>query len=110
MEKKEKLFAAICKALNHYEKDGVTITDILSLPDIISHLPIDKDDSYMEEWEEVTVNLLVKGREANKAKEVDIAYTESNYRIGNAKFNLTYNSNDKSFTAEVNMILSISIF
>lgn len=107
MEKKEKLFAAICKALNLYEKDGITITAIHSHPEITSHLPIDKDDSYMEEWEEVTVNLLVKGRTANKEND---AYNESNYRIENAKFNLTYNLNDKSFKAEVNMILSISIF
>ena len=106
MEKNEKLFAAICKALNCYEKDGVTITVINSQPEIISHLPIDKDDSYMEDWTEITVNLLVKGRKANKGND---DYIESNYRVENAKFNLTYNPNDKSFKAEVNRILSIYV-
>lgn len=107
MEKEEKLFAAICKVLNSYKKDGITITQINSQPEIIAHLPKDKDKSYMEDWKEVTINILVKGK---KAGEDNNGHTEKNYRVENAKFKVNYNLKDEYFTAEVKEILSICDF
>lgn len=101
MEKEELLFRAINTALSGYEKDGITITRVNSLPEIKYHSPADKDESLIEEWTGVTVDVSVRGKRMDEG-----GCIEGNYRVENASFHLNYRR-DEGFSVELKNSLSI---
>lgn len=96
MEKESRLFNAISEALIGYKKDNIIVLRVIS-PSITDHTPTDKDESVMEEWTSVSVNIQIRGRELTS----DGIYIEANFMILSALFNLTYDYDNNVFKANI---------
>ena len=96
MEKESRLFNAISEALIGYKKDNIIVLRVIS-PSITDHTPTDKDESVMEEWTSVKLDISIRGREQTDDK----AYIETNFKILSALFNLTYDYENNVFKANI---------
>ena len=99
MQKEKRLIDAVTKALKGYKNDCVKNISIHTLK-ITSHQPIERDESYMERWEEVTITANVRG-----IKECVEGQLEMNYVITYAILALSYNVDDDEFAAEVKSLM-----
>ena len=100
-QKEQKLIEAVTNVLKGYEKDGIKIIDIHGHPSISSHLPMERDDSYMERWEEINITAHVKC-----AKNHDNGVYETNYDITSAQLTISYDAESDLFAVDVkNLIL-----
>lgn len=95
MQKEQRIIDAVTKVLKGYKNDCITIISIHT-PKITSHQPIERDESYMERWEEVTITANVRG-----IKECVEGQLETNYVITYAILALSYNVDNDEFVAAV---------
>ena len=98
--KRTKLIEAVTNVLKGYEKDGIKIIDIHGHPFISSHLPMARDDSYMDRWEKINITAHVRC-----AENYDNWVYETNYGITSAKLTISYDAESDMFAIDVKNII-----